>query len=634
MSILDSGDTASKKRERGTQPGIAAEGYAARALPQLLWSSDDPAAAGAHIAQPWFEMLCEQVREALTGFVLLQDATGAYALVASKPIDVADQVYLRNLAEQALTSRKTAVLRPPRSPRPGARVTTTVACPLVSASDCFGVVVLLLSDASPEAEARARQQIEAAAGWFHASRISLLQAQTAATLLRAQMALRALAVVDEHAHLEASAMQLAAHLESHFACDRVSVGLNRSRGRIRVVALSHSGSFDEKSEEARRVQSAMEEAYDQDTTILSPQTEAAPRALALAHRALGVERASVSVILRTTDGKVGAITLERPMTRPFTTEEIATSELIASLVAPALIARRERDEWVTGLAVRKALAFRDDLVGPRRPTLKIATGLIALLALVLAFAMGEYRVPAKAVVEGLVQRAASAPFDGFIASSNIRAGALVKKGDVLATLDDHDLRLERTRWFGEREQHQKQYNDALAKHDRATAGVLAAQIEQADSQLALAEENLSRAQIIAPLDGLVVAGDVSQLVGSPIEKGKILFEVAPLESYRVILNVDERDIAQLQVGQTGELVMNGVVGQKLPFRVRNVTSVTSSDEGKNLFRVEAELLQPRPGIRPGMEGVGKVDAGRHRLAWIWTHRFFDWLRLKLWVLTP
>src|SRR5262249_42581847 len=162
------------------------------------------------------------------------------------------------------------------------------------------------------------------------------------------------------------------------------------------------------------------------------------------HRALGVERASLSVILRTTAGKVGAVTLERPIAQPFTAEEIATAQLIASLVAPALTARREQDEWVTGLAVRKALAFRDNLIGPRRPTLKIATGLLALLALILAFATGEYRVPAKAVVEGLVQRAASAPFDGFIASSNIRAGALVKKGEVLATLDDHDLRLERT----------------------------------------------------------------------------------------------------------------------------------------------------------------------------------------------
>jgi hypothetical protein len=31
-----------------------------------------------------------------------------------------------------------------------------------------------------------------------------------------------------------------------------------------------------------------------------------------------------------------------------------------------------------------------------------------------------------------------------------------------------------------------------------------------------------------------------------------------------------------------------------------------------------------------MLGVGKIDAGEHRLIWIWTHQLIDWLRLSLW----
>jgi hypothetical protein len=35
-------------------------------------------------------------------------------------------------------------------------------------------------------------------------------------------------------------------------------------------------------------------------------------------------------------------------------------------------------------------------------------------------------------------------------------------------------------------------------------------------------------------------------------------------------------------------------------------------------------------LRPGMEGIAKVDTGRRKLFWIWTHKFVDWLRLTLW----
>ena len=41
-----------------------------------------------------------------------------------------------------------------------------------------------------------------------------------------------------------------------------------------------------------------------------------------------------------------------------------------------------------------------------------------------------------------------------------------------------------------------------------------------------------------------------------------------------------------------------------------------------------------PGLRPGMEGIGKVVVGERSLLWIWTHGFFDWLRLALWNWMP
>jgi hypothetical protein len=54
-----------------------------------------------------------------------------------------------------------------------------------------------------------------------------------------------------------------------------------------------------------------------------------------------------------------------------------------------------------------------------------------------------------------------------------------------------------------------------------------------------------------------------------------------------------------------------------------------------VFRVEAQIDGGNAArLRPGMEGVGKVSVGERSLIWIWTHGFFDWLRLALWNWMP
>ena len=62
--------------------------------------------------------------------------------------------------------------------------------------------------------------------------------------------------------------------------------------------------------------------------------------------------------------------------------------------------------------------------------------------------------------------------------------------------------------------------------------------------------------------------------------------------------------------------------------------LAKADDGANIFRVEASLDNPPELLRPGMEGVGKINAGQAKLIWIWTHEITDWFRLWLWSWWP
>jgi multidrug resistance efflux pump len=223
---------------------------------------------------------------------------------------------------------------------------------------------------------------------------------------------------------------------------------------------------------------------------------------------------------------------------------------------------------------------------------------------------------------------------GFGAGAPRRAGDVVQAGEVLCTLDDRDFKLERLKWRSQREQYVKQYQQAMAQRNAALVQIIVAQIAQAEAELALVEDHLQRAQIRAPFESLIVAGDLSQAIGGPVERGKVLFEVAPLEVYRVILEVDERDIAEVAVGQEGHLVLPAFPNEPLPLTVEKLTPVSTAREGRNYFRVEARLTHTPARLRPGMEGIGKIAIDRRLLLWIWTHQAIDWLRLQLWSWVP
>ena len=274
------------------------------------------------------------------------------------------------------------------------------------------------------------------------------------------------------------------------------------------------------------------------------------------------------------------------------------------------------------------------LFGSERLSVKLAALAIALIVGALVFWPGQFRISAKAVLEGTIQRAAVAPFDGFIAAAPLRAGDIVAAGAEVARLDDRDLLLEKLRWETERAKLLQRQRDALAKHERTNQLVFSSQIEQAQSQLDLVLEKLKRARITAPIDGIIVSGDLSQMLGAPVQQGKVLFEIAPLDSYRLILQLDERDVGLVSVGNKGVLLLTGAASQSIDLEITRLTSVATAEDGRNFFRVEASINDSGLMLRPGMEGIAKVQIGERSLLWIWTRPLIDRIRLFIWAWWP
>lgn len=608
---------------------------AALADNSALWSRFTRASDARQFCQAWLALQCRSMAGARVGVVLWQDDGGCYAPIAAWPNARADVGQLGEAARQALSERRGLSL-PVVSDGLGAKSAFVVAYPLIVDELPLGVVVVELVGIESGALQLAMQSLHWGAGWLEKLARERVLPQVTERLRRVEDANDLLGVVLEQSEARSAAMALCNEVASRTGADRVLLGFVR-RGRVKLEAISHTAWFDKRNTAITSVENVMEEALDQDAIVSAPIPEGEPFAINVAHedhrRGAGLGGA-VSVPLAGREAQVAVLTAEFGEGQAPTASQLRWLEAVALLSGPAFEDKLRLRRWWAGRSADIFSGLWIRLTRRGYAGWKLGTLLVVLVVAVLSVAEQDYRITAKAVIEGSVQRAAVAPFRGYVREAPLRAGDMVLQGDLLAVLEDRDLVLEQVKWRSEFEQASQKNREALAQRERAAVLQFAAQMRQAQAQLELVEEKLSRARIIAPINGLIVAGDLSQMLGSPVDVGETLFEIAPLDEYRVILQVDERDINRVGVGQEGRLVLAGLSDRRLAFDVKTLTAVAEARDGSNVFRVEAQLSEPLLGLRPGMEGVGKVEVGRRSVLWVWTHPLIDWIRLALWRWLP
>jgi multidrug resistance efflux pump len=241
-------------------------------------------------------------------------------------------------------------------------------------------------------------------------------------------------------------------------------------------------------------------------------------------------------------------------------------------------------------------------------------------------------VSAPARLEGSVQRAVVAAADGFLQQANVRPGDRVTAGQVLAQLSSQDLELERKRRESELRQHEGGYRAAQARNDRTQMVISQSKAAETQALLTLAETQIDRTRLQAPFDGIVIKGDLSQSLGAPVQRGEVLMVLAPNDSFRLILEVDETDIAAIRPGQRGQLALAAEPDRPIGFSTRRIVPVATAADGRNYFEVEAtpDASQAQASLRPGLSGVAKIEVGERSLGWLLFHRAVAWLRLSLW----
>ncbi len=213
---------------------------------------------------------------------------------------------------------------------------------------------------------------------------------------------------------------------------------------------------------------------------------------------------------------------------------------------------------------------------------------------------------------------------GRIVAVYVEAGDHVKRGQLLAKIDDAVMVPQVNRLRASLEQAQAQAALSAAEYRRAqgveAAGALsaediekrratavtdAANVKVVAAQLAESEARLNRARIVAPVEGTVLTrrAEVGQIA---TQGGDALFRVASGGEVEMRGQLAEQDLAQVKVGDAAMVTLTGLP-QAFEGRVRLLGAIIDPLSRLGEIRI---TLQPDPALRPGAFAHATVGIGK------------------------
>jgi multidrug efflux system membrane fusion protein len=177
---------------------------------------------------------------------------------------------------------------------------------------------------------------------------------------------------------------------------------------------------------------------------------------------------------------------------------------------------------------------------------------------------------------------------GKIATRRVEAGAEVKAGQVLATLDPNDARLNLE---AARADQALAESDALRFHDLKRKGFASqSQVENADNQLKLANAKLSLAEnqsryteLKADGDGVVTA--VLAEAGETVAAGRPVFRFAAAGAREVLINVPEGRVDSLRSAERIGVTLWSQPGKVYTGRIRVITPAADAQTRTHEVRI-------------------------------------------------
>ncbi len=158
---------------------------------------------------------------------------------------------------------------------------------------------------------------------------------------------------------------------------------------------------------------------------------------------------------------------------------------------------------------------------------------------------------------------------------------------------------------GELAQAQARLADAQREWERLKDGADPADIAAAQARVAAAQAVLGQARLTAPFAGMITRLEAQP--GDRVKPGDLAFRLDDLSSLYVDVQVSEIDVNRVHVGQSADLVFDGIPGREYHGTVVAVAPVGAVSQGAGSFTTTIELSDADQAVRPGMTVTAHIQ---------------------------
>lgn len=429
------------------------------------------------------------------------------------------------------------------------------------------------------------------------------------------------------------AYAILADLETRYGLELAAVGFVRAR-RVRVAAMTGIDDLRAANPGIAVVRDAMEECLDRGEPIVYEGQHANVDADCRLHAQWSGEangNAVASFPLVFLDEIVAIVAVSQGGGTRLTSEQVGlmAEELsgYAALVPLSLAANRTLPAHARDAVLGWVARLR------RRGTVRLAALAIGIGALLgwLAFGTMPHTFTVPCTVKASDRRTIACPRSGVLAELFVRPGDRVREGQLLASIDASDDFLRRAELSAEIDSLAAMIDRAVAERQAGLVRVHEAKKRSLDAQLAIVDASIAQAQIRAPHDGLILDGDLRERLGSRLELGVRLFELARYDRASIELRIPERLVLAASDCVTAEFAPASEPERTHRLGHLVIAPASTVLDGRNVFLGEAEVVVDLGRMPPGMEGTALIDAGPRSAWWVLTHRLTDWLYLNFWL---
>ncbi|MFG0259547.1 MAG: efflux RND transporter periplasmic adaptor subunit [Phycisphaerales bacterium JB041] len=421
-----------------------------------------------------------------------------------------------------------------------------------------------------------------------------------------------------------------------FDCDQAAMGTIRN-GKVRVMCISGLDEVKRRSPGVHQIEQAMGECADAGRAIVAqPRDQWEDSDLAdegLLHqrwRATAAGACVLSIPVDDGNGPAAVVSFRRSADRPFDADDIeAAQRLLAPLAGAIPLVSRATQPLSTHTAhsLRSAATWSFGKGTLRRKALV----LLAIAAIVwIAIGTRPYRISVPAVVTAEREHVVAAPIEGTVATVLVRAGDQVEPGQIIATMDRSAHELERRGLEAEMQNARLRVAEAIAARDPAGASLAQGELRSLQTRLDRVLEQITHSEIRAPVGGIVIAPDLSNLPGRVLALGDPMISIAAADAFTLELRVPQSRITDLAPGSRLRFASHARPEDPGFSALDRVAPATVQREGRAVFIAEAKAPEGQDWLRPGMEGVAMIDAGDRPNWWIAAHRLIDNARLRFW----